>query len=119
VNVIVYGAECSWWDDIDHAAENVECDACSACGKVHQLAIPLKCQRGDLTPHRGVPCCPHCGGPLYMQSADEWWLEIHTRELTSPLFGELVRWARGQCFPDLDACTTAFFETAHRQRATA
>lgn len=89
---IVYGARCTWWDTIDQAGEKPVDGACELCGRKHLFGIPLRCERGEHTPHRGVPCCPNCQGALLEVEDERQWnagLDAHP----------IIKWARGKCYP--------------------
>jgi len=74
---IVYGAGCSWWDSISAAGSTAS----------------------------GLPCCPHCGSPLFeVASEGEWWAGVDRHEATA-LDGDgyraFVEWLRGRHFTTL------------------
>lgn len=69
----VYGAMCTWWDDISKVA----------------------------TKPSGLPCCPNCGGVLFQIGTQEWieGAERYERESGNEGYVERLEWARGKCFP--------------------
>lgn len=71
--MIVYGANCSWWDDISAVA-----------------TLPS-----------GLPCCPHCSGVLYETSERKWWEGVDARtSATDPNYAKFIEWLRGKCFTE-------------------
>lgn len=70
---IVYGARCTWWDSISNVA----------------------------TKASGLPCCPHCGSPLFEQPDERtWWAGVDAYERDAhPGYRELIEWSRGRCIP--------------------
>lgn len=70
---VVYGAQCTWWDDIDKVGNN------------------------------GVlPCCPHCKGMLFqMESPGEWFRFVDEHERDGfPGYRAFIEWVRGKCFTE-------------------
>lgn len=83
--LIVFGARCTWWDDISKTA--------------------------NTGPGRsGIPICPHCRGPLFQYDPAEWWDSVarYTAE-EHPDYRAMIEWARGKCFKRLDDAKAAFY----------
>jgi len=78
---IVYSAHGTWWDSIDKVSTN-----------------------------RGIPCCPHCGSPLFeMESEEPWWEGARRYEANGhPGYVDMMKWARGRCFPTMAALEAAY-----------
>lgn len=77
---IVYGARCSWWGSIQEA-------------------------KGRRNPQGGppMPCCPHCGGPLFEKPEElSWWAEVKAAAVRNDdeAYVEFIGWLRGKCHPD-------------------
>lgn len=76
---IVYGI-CTWWDSIDKAANK-----------------------------DGLPCCPHCGSPLFeMSSIEEWNSKVNEHEKKDPGYAKFVEWLRGKCFKNYGTAREAY-----------
>jgi hypothetical protein len=86
---VVYGARCTWWDSIDKVA----------------LTSP------GVSGIR-IPCCPHCGSPLFEKDNEAAFMEPATRYEASghPGYVDLVLWGRGQCFANFAALQLAYDE---------
>lgn len=83
--LVVYGANCVWWDSID---------------KVAVLNTPSG---------HGLPCCPHCHGVLFQQDEKDWWLGVDRYERDGhPGYRKMVEWWRGRCFPTMDEVRAAY-----------
>ena len=84
---IVYGIRCVWWDGIDKVA----------------LSPP-----GE-SGHR-IPCCPHCGSPLFEMEDEEIWFAGVDRHQANghPGYRRFVEWLRGKCFPNAKAAMAAY-----------
>lgn len=85
-NLIVYGANCVWWDSIDKCATR---------------KIP-----GSNGP--GLPCCPHCGSVLFQIEETTWFKNMDDYENgrqrdgdKHPGYVAMMKWARGKCFPTM------------------
>ncbi len=72
-SLIVYGAKCTWWDDIRNS--------------------------GTLGGETNLPCCPYCRGVLFQMDAVAWWKNVDCRDKDNPAYRKTVEWARGKCFP--------------------
>ncbi len=85
--LIVYGARCLWWDNIEGAA---------------------------LRSDNGLPCCPHCGSVLFQVEEATWWERVDgiDRE-TVPGYRKLVEWVRGKCFPSMGEAQRAYAREPH------
>lgn len=74
---IAYGTRCSWWDSIDKV--------------------------GKTPPHNGIsiPCCPHCGSPLFeVPDEQSWFAGVDKHDAKNPGYRAFVEWLRGRCFPN-------------------
>lgn len=70
---IVYGSVCSWWDNI------------------------YKVTKTNTVP--SIPCCPHCGGPLFeMPDLTTWYSAVEEYARDHPGYREFIDWLRGKCF---------------------
>jgi hypothetical protein len=69
---VAYGAQCTWWDDID---------------KVGVM-------------NGGLPCCPKCKGVLMeVESPEIWWKGVDAYEAKGfKGYREFVEWGRGKCY---------------------
>lgn len=87
---IVYGARCTWWDSIERAAATAS----------------------------GLPCCPHCGSPLFEQPDEAtWWAGVDAYEANQmPGYREIIEWARGQCIPQDGRGAVAALVEAYESR---
>jgi hypothetical protein len=77
---IVYGSACMWWDGIEAAS----------------------------TTAGGLPCCPRCGGVLFEDDEDAWWIHVSVYNQDHPGYDAFVRWLRGRCFPSVAEAQAAF-----------
>ncbi len=80
---IVYGTVCTWWDSIDKVGRG----------------IPF-----------GLPCCPHCGGPLLEVSNEQVWfnaVDAHEKN-GHPLYRKFIEWQRGKCYKNTEAARQAY-----------
>lgn len=85
---IPYGIRCTWWDSISKVA----------------LTAPSG-------PHGiRIPCCPHCGSPLFEVESEQVWFEGVDRHEANgnPGYRAMVEWGRGKCFPNYAALTKAY-----------
>lgn len=85
--IIVHGARCVWWDNIENAG---------ALKAVHPL-----------------PCCPHCGSVLYQfDNETAFWAGSAEYDRTHPGYINLMKWLKGKCFRTMaDAAVTYEAET--------
>ena len=69
--IVAYGALCRWWDD----------------------------KRNVGVRPSGLPCCPHCGGPLYEADGQDWFAAAESYEQTnrSPGYIEHLWASQGMC----------------------
>lgn len=67
--LIVYGANCLWWDSIDKAGKN-----------------------------HGLPACPHCGSMLFQTTKEDWDIGVNKYDTKHPGYKGLIEWSRGKCF---------------------
>jgi len=82
-NLIVYGARCTWWDSIEKVSHT----------------------------DGGLPCCPHCKGVLFQQEESGWWTNVEHHERDGhPGYANMIRWARGSCFPGIKALEAAYMQ---------
>lgn len=73
---IVYGARCSWWDDI------------SKVGRTPKSNNGIS-----------IPCCPHCGSVLFEMTESNWWKSVdHYEANRHPGYRKMVEWRRGKHF---------------------
>lgn len=80
--LIVYGARCVWWDNIEGAA-------------LHRDS--------------GLPCCPHCGSVLFQVEEATWWQHVEAHEAAgNPDYRKLIEWLRGKCFHTMDQAQRAY-----------
>lgn len=95
---VVYGATCMWWDSIDKASQREPRPASGRFG------IPAG------TPMTGLPCCPHCKGPLFeVDSETVWWRDVDRFEAEGNAdYRKFVTWLRGRCFPTQQEALDAF-----------
>lgn len=77
----VYGAGCTWNDNISKVATR-----------------------------QGIPCCPHCGSVLFeMDSEEKWWTGAQRYEDAGhPGYVAMMRWAKGKCFRGMPALIAAY-----------
>jgi|ERR1044072_1875458 hypothetical protein len=67
---VVYGANCTWWEDI------------------HKVG-----RRGS------IPACPHCGGVLFeMENIRQWNGAVEKHDAEKPGYKDFIAWLRGKCF---------------------
>lgn len=79
--LIVYGANCTWWDDISKTA------------MVPGTLMDAK------RPRSGLPCCPHCGSVLFQVPQSKWDDGMKKYETDAqPGYVAMMTWARGKCF---------------------
>ena len=89
--LIVYGANCTWWDSLSKSA-----------------MVPGT-QRVPGRPRSGLPCCPHCGSVLFQTEEDKWHAGIASYEAAgNPGYADLMTWARGKCFQNMDQLRAAY-----------
>ena len=69
--MIVYGANCIWWDSIEKCAVYVS---------------------------NRLPCCPFCGGVLFQMEDNEWFNSIENYDRSHSGYSDFMRWQRGKCF---------------------
>ena len=89
---IVYGMQCTWWDDIGKAGRFPE----------------------------GMPCCPHCSSVLFEFENEKAWFqaaEFHEVENSAPGYSEMLRWARGKCFRTINKLRFAYANRPGRRFA--
>lgn len=80
-STLVYGAACNWFDSLDQAS----------------------------TKATWLPCCPHCGGVLFVIDASEWWENVDRHEAKSePGYRAKIEWMRGQCFKTMTEADAAY-----------
>lgn len=80
--MIVYGARCTWWDDIS---------------KVGKLV------------GTGLPCCPHCKSVLFQLEDEKWFEGMKKYEAEGhPGYVAMIEWSRGKCFPSIEAIEAAW-----------
>lgn len=71
--LIVYGANCTWWDTIDKA--------------------------GKFQGAHSLPCCPHCRSVLFQTTETKWIDGAHKYEEGGhPNYVAKLNWSRGKCF---------------------
>jgi len=81
--MIVYGANCTWWDDISKTARTP----------------------GDIQ----IPCCPHCGSVLFQMEELKWNKSAEAYEKRGhPGYVKMMGWARGKCFSNIDKLREAY-----------
>jgi len=84
-SLIVSGARCTWWDDINKASKQ----------------------------SAGLPCCPHCKGVLFQHAPVEWWAGVARYEADGhPGYRGLVEWMRGRCFQSYVVAEKAYAEAS-------
>jgi hypothetical protein len=73
--MIFYGAHCTRWEMPEKAG-----------------------RRGEPT----IPCCPHCNGVLFQIESEVHWIADALRHENNghPDYASILRWGRGQCFPN-------------------
>ncbi|MCC8949310.1 hypothetical protein H8A97_30465 [Bradyrhizobium sp. Arg62] len=83
---IVYGFRCVWWDGIEKVGSKGQ------------------------GPLGGLPCCPHCGSPLFeMPSPKEWWDGVERHQANGhPGYRDFIEWLKGRCFPTVQAAKAAY-----------
>lgn len=84
---IVYGAFCSWWDSIDKVGKT-----------------------SPRSPDVSIPCCPHCGSPLYEMPNDTAWfnaIDAFEKQGNSG-YRAMVEWGRGKCFRNYSELQKAY-----------
>ena len=84
-NLIVYGADCVWWDNID---------------KVGRKFIPNS--------DHPLPCCPCCGGVLFQIDEEKWNSGVKRYDKDHLGYEAFTTWRRGKCFSSLEAAATAY-----------
>jgi len=85
--LIVYGANCVWWDAIEKCATK----------KTPEMTGP------------GLPCCPHCGSVLFQVEETTWRRNVAKHEAGgNPGYRALMEWMRGKCFPTMTAARRAY-----------
>jgi hypothetical protein len=97
---VVYGVTCTWWDSIQNVGQRA----------VEEISIYPERGQPTQVPATSMPCCPHCGGMLFemphendfMKGAQEHEADGH------PGYVQFVRWARGKCFPNVDAAQSVY-----------
>jgi hypothetical protein len=80
---IVYGARCMWWDSISKVGQRMS----------------------------GVPCCPHCTGPLFeVASEGEWWAKVDQYATAQEHCGyrKFIEWQRSKCFLTMPEAVAAY-----------
>lgn len=66
----------------------------------------------------GLPCCPHCGSPLFEYDSEAiWWDQVDKYDATHPGYRLMWEWARGKCFPNMAALEKAYAESRSGQMA--
>lgn len=81
MTLIVYGANCVWWDSIDKASTNSV----------------------------GLPCCPHCGSVLFQIEEQDWNSGAKEYQDAGHLgYMDFVTWLRGKCFHSRKDAEAAF-----------
>jgi len=91
-NLIVYGARCVWWDDIDKVGfiESVGVGNISI-GPRGKVNIDIQ----------KLPCCPYCKGVLFQMDEEDWWRGVDNHENKGHLgYRDFITWLQGKCFPD-------------------
>lgn len=79
IEMVAYGAGCTWWDD-----------------KVNVSTTPS-----------GLPCCPHCGGVLFEMEGDAFTEGARTYEHPDvENYYEFLMWMRGKCYPTMCVAIT-------------
>lgn len=87
-SIVVFGARCTWWDYITRAG-----------------SLPS-----------GLPCCPHCGSPLFQDHEDSWWAGVDRYEADGhPGYRDVITWAQGRCFPQGDRSPMEVLFEAYRE----
>lgn len=82
--MIVYGANCVWWDTIDKAGKTPE--------------------------HNGIsiPCCPHCGSVLFQIEDSKWHDGVAAHDAKNPGYADMIKWSQGKCFQSQYDCIAAY-----------
>jgi len=82
-DLVVYGVNCMWWDDIENASTNPNC----------------------------LPCCPHCGSILCEQYKTTWEKQVNEYELNdNPGHKNFIAWLKGKCFKSIHEATNAYYK---------
>jgi hypothetical protein len=82
---IVYGARCSWWDDINKANKN----------------------------EVGLPCCPFCGSVLFETDLESWNVAIAVHDKKHPGYKKVVQWMKGKCFLSYEVAQKEYDRSIH------
>lgn len=86
---IVYGARCLWWGSINET---------------------------HVIPGVGIPCCPHCGSPLFeVDSIAVWTAGIQEQSKIDPHYAQFVDWLRTHHRINYDAARKEFDASQTRQ----
>ena len=90
-NLIVYGANCCWWDSIDKSG-----------------MMPGSLQ-DPARPRSGLPCCPHCKSVLFQQDEAQWFDGMKRHEDDgNPGYLAMMNWSRGKCFKKMSEMKAAY-----------
>jgi len=81
-DLIVYGAQCVWWDSIDKA--------------------------GTLPGPHSLPCCPHCKSVLLQMDRKQWFDALHEYAKNNPGYENAMRWSRGRCFATMESLMKSY-----------
>ena len=88
---IAYGARCTWWDNKENVG-TVKVDS-------------SKMVNSSMT----LPCCPHCKGMLFeMENIEVWQEQVDFHDREHPGYSQMITWAKGKCFPDLNSMVSAY-----------
>ena len=88
-NLIVYGFNCTWWDDISMVDTLLSKDDSPG----------------------GIPCCPYCKGVLFQIDEKDWFKGIHKHTQENPLYANITSWSRGKCFKTPEEVAVAYNKT--------
>jgi hypothetical protein len=83
VTLIVYGANCAWWDSIDKTSR---------------------------IPGTSLPCCPHCHSVLFQMEEEDWNAGIAIVDRKTPGYAAMIEWSRGKCFRSFKELQAAYQE---------
>lgn len=87
---IVYGALCTWWESIQHAARSSD----------------------------AVPVCPQCRRPLFeMDSMEDWQsaVDAWAERCEDPDYPKYIAWLRGKCYPNHETAKEVYSQPASQE----